>query len=76
MLRVVVVAGSSTRATSGAGGAGRLRDEDVSKVLICYALCGHCQLNGKSLIAPFLVSKPDGLQVAKIKEGVKEENDA
>ena len=41
-----------------------------------YALCGHCQLNGKSLIAPFLMSKHDGLQVAKIKEGVKEENDA
>jgi hypothetical protein len=35
----------------------------------------HCQLNGKSLIDPFLVSKPHGLQVAKIKEGVKEEND-
>ena len=36
---------------------------------------GHCQLHGKSLIDPFLVRKVDGLQVAKIQGGVKEENE-
>ena len=35
----------------------------------------HCQVNEKSPIDLFLVSKPDRLQGAKIQGDVKEEND-